>query len=77
MRLAFPCLIAFALLAGADASPSAKPSKTDPDRMLCKYIGEPGSRLQRRRVCQTVAEWAEQRRLEQQYLRQNQRNGAQ
>jgi hypothetical protein len=71
-------LIAFALLAGADSSSSsAKPNKSDPARMICRYIGEPGSRLQRRKVCQTAAEWAEQRRLDQQYLRQNQRNGAQ
>ena len=70
-------LIAFALLAGADASSAAKPSKTDPTRTVCKYVGEPGSRLQRRRVCQTAAQWAEQRREEQQHLRQNQRNGAQ
>ena len=70
-------VIAVVLLAGADASTTAKPNKTDPTRMVCKYVGEPGSRLQRRKVCQTVAEWAEQRRVEQQYLRQNQRNGAQ
>ena len=69
--------VAFALFAGADASTAAKPSKTDPTRMVCKYIGEPGSRLQRRKVCQTAAQWAEQRRVEQQHLRQNQRNGAQ
>ena len=70
-------LIAFALLAGADSSSAAKPGKSDPTRMVCKYVGEPGSRLQRRKVCQTVAEWAEQRRQEQQFLRQNQKNGAQ
>lgn len=70
-------LIAFALLAGADASSTARPSKSDPTRMICKYVGEPGSRLQRRKVCQTAAEWAEQRRQEQQFLRQNQKNGAQ
>ena len=70
-------LIAFALLAGADASSTVKPSKSDPARMVCKYVGEPGSRLQRRKVCQTAAEWAEQRRQDQQYIRQNQKNGAQ
>ncbi len=70
-------LIAFALLAGAGDASAAKPSKTDPMRLVCKYVGEPGSRLQRRKVCQTASEWAEQRRQDQQYLRQNQRNGAQ
>ena len=70
-------LVAFALLAGADASSSSRPDKADPNRMVCKYVGEPGSRLQRRKVCQTAAQWAEQRRVEQQHLRQNQRNGAQ
>jgi hypothetical protein len=70
-------LIALALLAGADSPSAAKPGKSDPARMVCKYVGEPGSRLQRRKVCRTAAEWAEQRRQDQQYMRQNQRNGAQ
>ena len=70
-------LIAIGLLSGAD-SPSAKPAKAyDPNRTVCRTIGDSSSRLQRKRVCQTAAEWAEQRRLEQQHLRQNQRNGAQ
>lgn len=72
-------LIAFAMLAAGDGQPPAKSSKRtfDPNRVVCKYSDETNSRLSRRKVCHTAAEWAEQRRLDQQYLRQNQRNGAQ
>jgi len=70
--------IAFALFAGAGATTAPKPDKAaDPGRLVCKYVAASGSRLQRQKVCHTAAEWAEQRRIEQQYLRQNQRNGAQ
>jgi hypothetical protein len=72
-------LIAFAMLAAGDSQPPAKSAKPafDPNRMICKYSSESSSRLARRKVCHTAGEWAEQRRLDQQYLRQNQKNGAQ
>jgi len=68
-----------ALLAGADGSAAVRPRKPayDPNRTVCKYSDEPGSRIQRRKVCHTAAEWAERKRIEYQYLLQNQRNGAQ
>lgn len=71
-------VILFAMFAGADAS-SARPAKPtyDPNRMICKRSDEPGSRIQRRKVCATEAEWAERKRIEMQNLLEKQRNGAQ
>jgi hypothetical protein len=65
------------MLAGADTGSSAKPSsRYDPNRMVCKNTDEPGSRIQRRKVCHTAAEWAERKRQEFQNLLEKQRNGA-
>ena len=71
-----PALL-IALLAGpAAADPPGKPDY-DPNRMICKRSDEPGSRIQRRKVCHTAAEWAERKRIEFQHLLEKQRNGAQ
>ena len=35
----------------------------DPDQVVCQTITEIGSRLNRRRVCRTRAEWAEHQRM--------------
>ncbi|HEX8571238.1 MAG TPA: hypothetical protein VF759_00650 [Allosphingosinicella sp.] len=71
--------VAFALLAGADSAPNGRPGKPgyDPNRMICKRTDEPGSRIQRRKVCHTAAEWAERKRIEFQHLLEKQRNAAQ
>ena len=60
-----------ALIAGAAAlaEPSTsngdnalKARKDDPNRMVCRTEVEGATRLDRRRACHTVAEWAELRR---------------
>ena len=72
-------VILIAMLAGTDAAAADKPRspRSDPNRMICKNTDEPGSRIQRRKVCHTAAEWAERKRLEFQHLLEKQRNGAQ
>ena len=72
-------VVLIAMLAGSDASAADRPRKpaSDPNRMICKHSDEPGSRIQRRKVCQTAAEWAERKRIEMQNLLEKQRNGAQ
>lgn len=67
------------MLAAADAPAADRPRKPayDPNRMICKRSDEPGSRIQRRKVCATAAEWAERKRIEMQHLLEKQRNGAQ
>ena len=75
-------IVAFALLAGSEGLPAvdlSAPRKRgrDPSRTICKYSDEPGSRIQRRKVCHTEAEWAERKRIEFQHLLLKQYNGAQ
>lgn len=72
-------VILIAMLAGADGSAADRPRKavSDPNRVICKLSDEPGSRIQRRKVCATASEWAERKRIEMQHLLEKQRNGAQ
>ena len=72
-------VLLIARLAGSGAAAADRPAKPgyDPDRMICKRSDEPGSRIQRRKVCHTAAEWAERKRIEFQHLLEKQRNGAQ
>ena len=46
---------------GSDAMAKSK-AKADPNKVVCKNVSESGSRLKSKRVCQTNAQWAEQRR---------------
>ena len=71
-------IIAFALLAGTGGSQSPKPAKPgyDPNRMICKYDLEPGSRLAKRKVCLTASQWAEWTQQERLNLLRHQFNGA-
>jgi hypothetical protein len=41
----------------APAAP-AETAKVDPNKKICEIVEETGSRLDRRRVCHTAAEWA-------------------
>ena len=47
----------------SDDTESAQGRNDDPNRVVCRNITEIGSRLARRRVCQTQAQWDEQQRL--------------
>ena len=70
-------IVAFALLSGTEGLPAVNLGKTSrSDRMVCKYDLEPGSRLARRKVCLTVAQWREWKQTEQLYLLRSQYNGA-
>lgn len=73
-------IVAFALLAGSEGLPAVnfgKPqTRSDHDRMICKHDLEPGSRLARRKVCLTRAQWEEWQQSERLYLLRNQFNGS-
>jgi hypothetical protein len=69
-------LILAMLAADAGGSSQARPAY-DPNRIICKRSDEPGSRIQRRKVCATASEWAERKRIEMQNLLEKQRNAAQ
>lgn len=62
---------AAALLAGgiaigvqAESSDKSAPGKdyADPDKKICRSLGETGSRLKVQKVCMTRAEWDDMRR---------------
>ncbi|WP_114954889.1 hypothetical protein [Sphingosinicella terrae] len=46
----------------ANQGTGATQSGYDPNQVICQRIGETGSRLNRRRVCLTRAEWETRRR---------------
>lgn len=70
-------LLGLALLWSADGPAARKGSPGyDPDRVVCKYDLEPGSRLKRRKTCFTAAQWDELKRTEQTNLLRNQYNGS-
>jgi hypothetical protein len=73
-------IAAFALLADSEGLPAVNlgmpRSGSGIDRVVCKYDREPGSRLARRKVCLTVAQWREWKQNEQLYLLRNQFNGS-
>jgi hypothetical protein len=53
------------------------PQELDPQETVCRYDREPGSRLARRKVCRTAAQWQEERLVERGNLGRHQFNGAQ
>jgi hypothetical protein len=58
-------LAAFALLgtaAAATEQQSAKSSRGDPNKMICRTLTDTGQKLRRTRACHTSAEWQEIRR---------------
>ena len=46
----------------AENSGTDKNDAKDPDRMICKSEEQTGSRLAKKKVCMTAAEWKESRR---------------
>ena len=56
-----------ALVSGQGAPSTA--STNDPDKVVCKNIGETGSRLRSKKICMTRAQWAEKQRVDQQELK--------
>ena len=62
-----------ALFAAQSGLPSPTAQIATPDmRRECRVIGETGSRLARRRICATRAEWIEQDRIARQRLSETQ-----
>jgi hypothetical protein len=53
------------------------PPDFDPAEIICKLEREPSSRLARRKVCQTAAQWEELRRIERGNLVRHQFHGGQ
>lgn len=67
-------LVSVATAAQAQAQPAqASSSGYDPNERICESIPVIGSRLAKKKVCATRAEWAEKRRLDRQAVEQAQK----
>jgi len=64
------------ILTGPDIHVQGTRHKWDPQRIVCKELDQPGSRLNVKRVCRSMLEWASDKREDQQLLIQKQYNGA-
>lgn len=53
-------------------APPAPRSAPDPNEIVCEREQVLGSRLQKRRVCMTRAEWADRRKEDREYLERKQ-----
>lgn len=53
--------VAGILPAAALAAPEASTGPLDPNEKICENVAQIGSRLSRKRICATRAEWAERR----------------
>ncbi|HEX8571239.1 MAG TPA: hypothetical protein VF759_00655 [Allosphingosinicella sp.] len=71
-------IVVAGLLAGSEGLPAVNlgPNPSDPNRMICKYDLQPGSRLAKRKVCLTSSQWAEWKQIERLNLLRYQFNGA-
>lgn len=66
--------IAATIPVAAPAESPAQPTTTaDPNEKICENIGAIGSRLAKKRVCATRAEWEERKRIDRQAIEQVQR----
>ena len=66
--------IAMTMPAGTPVAAQTKPaSATDPNERICETIPVIGSRLGKKRICSTRAEWEEQRRQDRQAVDQIQK----
>ena len=55
-------LTALLISGPAVAAGNADSADNKRDKMICRDMGETGSRLSKKRICMTSAEWAEHRR---------------
>ncbi len=65
-------LVALTIPAAAVAGGTPQNSGEGDERLICRSVKETGSRLSSRRVCQTAAQWAEQRRITRQDVERSQ-----
>ena len=75
LRACLALVVMTGVAAPALSQDAPKPKKGDPNEIVCDKITAIGSRVATKRVCATLAEWAEKRRLDQEAVQQAQRMG--
>lgn len=73
VRLLALSLAATVPMAAPAAAPTQPKTAYDPNERVCESIPELGSRLAKRRVCATRAEWEERKRQDRQAIEQIQK----
>lgn len=73
LRLTMLAIAATIPAAAPAASQASDQTAADPNEKICESIPTIGSRLAKRRVCATRAEWEEQKRLDRQAVDQIQK----
>jgi hypothetical protein len=66
-------VLALAVTAPAETVAAPAANATDPNEKICENMTQIGSRLAKKRVCATRAEWEERRRLDRQAVEQAQK----
>lgn len=78
MRLVVPSILCLSLMATPSLAqaPAAAPSTAvslDPNEKICENVAQIGSRLGKKRICATRAEWEERNRLDREAVAQAQK----
>ncbi|ONF96430.1 hypothetical protein [Sphingomonas jeddahensis] len=68
----FAALLVTPVAASAQTVSHPKEDKSDPNRMVCRTVETTGSRLGKRKICRTAAEWTEVQAMERRDLDRNQ-----
>jgi hypothetical protein len=72
-------LLLFSIVAAAlvppvlGAPPASRNAAADPNRRICQEVGTIGTRLGRKKICATAAEWEEKRKQDRDTIDQAQR----
>lgn len=75
-KAALTLVVATSLVApSAIAQPAPAPAQRDPNEKVCETVSQVGSRLSRKKVCATRAEWAAMRKDQKETVELIQRQG--
>lgn len=75
LRFAAALIVASALSAPVNAQAATSAQVRDPNEKVCETVSQVGSRLSKKKVCATRAEWATTRKDEKETLEWIQRQG--
>ena len=74
-RPALALIIGASLVPSAIAQPAPAPAQVDPNEKVCETVSQVGSRLSRKKMCATRAEWAAMRKDQKETTELMQRQG--
>jgi hypothetical protein len=66
-------LVSLSMLPSPAAAAPAQVRAADPNRKICQEVGTIGTRLGKKKICATAAEWEERKRQDREEVDQRQR----